>query len=651
MAITQTFYVDPAQADGGDGSFATPYNRLDLAVTAATAAEARIRVRRGRVYTPYGTKLAVLDLSNKRPTGLLIVDDYGDEEGPPVLFGGTYMAPASGGWESRGGGVWRKPMAANAGGADPDAFRLYLGSAITGAAVNQSAGTGYTFGVAAARCNVDKTADEATILASLNSIARPDTLNRRLWMYTQKSDGTNFDGYLYVYTGSDALDPPSYYGGLTLVGRNGLTDASGFGRIYGIWLYNAQRVTVRGLRSVASPYGIRISAAAYATTDCVVERCESMAYGNSGLMIDGTAANNASRNVARDCKVDAVATLAEDWNWRDKGGISWIPGTQDACVIGKYTDACAFERVVSIDGNHDNFYIGAISGAGSTANARLTDCVSRSPGRDYGPCISSGGMGAGNVARIDRFHGSDNISWIHKTGDGKLLISDSYFGECKRPYPAYDQTTGGGGQDGLGVNLTPGLDVFANTSSGTVEAGAITAERCSFVNPYGWMIQIIGTYNATPGLVPTGAVQISNSLLADLKYIDNPAARTYNPGVLDRAGGSICCRDGGGVAGIIQFAHTTYWTGAAGQPRVAEATNPVPPLVTMEATAYITGSFSEDDPVVDAIGRPIAGSTLLGQAATNGLTRDAAGVYRNTASASGAYEYITARPTRPLPTT
>ena len=24
MAITQTFYVDPAQADGGDGSLATP---------------------------------------------------------------------------------------------------------------------------------------------------------------------------------------------------------------------------------------------------------------------------------------------------------------------------------------------------------------------------------------------------------------------------------------------------------------------------------------------------------------------------------------------------------------------------------------------------------------------------------------------------
>lgn len=646
MAITQTFYVDPAVADGGDGSLATPYNRLDLAVTAATAAEARIRVRRGRVYTPYGTKLAVLDLTNKRPTGLLIVDDYGDEEGPPVLFGGTYMAPASGGWESRGGGVWRKPMAANAGGADPDGFRLYLGAAITGAAVNQSAGTGYTFGVAAARCNVAKTADEATILASLNSIARPDTQNRRLWMYTQKSDGTNFDGYLYVYTGSDALDPPSYYGGLTLVGRNGLTDASGFGRTYGILLYNAQRVTVRGLRSACSPYGLRMSAAAHATTDCGIERCESMAYGNSGLMIDGAATNSAFRNVARDCKVDAVATRDEDWNWRDKGGISWIPGTQDACVIGKYTEACAFERVVSIDGFHTNFHIGATSGTGAaTINALLTDCVSRSPGRDYGPCITSGGMGAGNTARIARFNGSDCVNWIHKTGDGKLLISDSYFGECKRPYPAYDETTGGGGQDGLGVNLRPGIDIFAG-GTGTTEAGAITAERCSFVNPYGWMIQIIGTYNSTPGLVPAGALQAADSLFVDLKNIDNPAARTYNPGVLDRAGGSIDCRDGGGVAGIIQFTNTTYWTGAAGQVRVAEATNPVPPLVTMAATAYITGSFSEADPVVDAIGRPIAGSTLLGQAATNGLTRDAAGVYRNTASASGAYEYVGARPSR-----
>lgn len=647
MAITQTFYVDPATPDGGDGSFATPYNRLDLAVTAATAVEARIRVRRGRVYTPYSTKLAVLDLSNKRPTGLLIVDDYGDEEGPPVLFGGTYMAPASGGWEYRGGGVWRKPLAANAGGADPDGFRLYLGAAITGAAANQSAGTGYTFGLAAARCNVAKTADEATILASLNSIARPDTLNRRLWMYTQKSDGVTFDGFLYVYTGSDALDPPAYYGGLTLVGKNGLTDASGFGRSFGVWLYNAQRVTVRGLRAACCPSSLRVSAAAYATMDCALERCESMAYGTDGLMIDGTVTNAASRNVARDCTVDAVATLNEDWNWRDKGGIAWIPGSQNGAVIERYTDACAFERVTCIDGNHENFYIGGLfSSAGMfTSNARLTDCVARSPGRDYGPCISSGGMGAGNVVTIDRFRGSDSIGWIHKTGAGRLLINDSYFGECKRPYPAYDQTTGGGGQDGLGVNLTPGMDIFANSSHGTVEVGAITATRCAFVNPYGWMIQIFG-HDVTDGNVQAGAFQATDSLFVDLKNINNPAARTYNPGVLDRAGGSICTRDAGGVAGVIVFNNVTYWTGAPVQPRVSLQTSPAN-VVTL--AAYGLTTFSEADPMADAAGRPLAGSPLLGQAATNGLTRDAAGVYRDVMSARGAYEYVRPRPPRTLP--
>lgn len=649
MAITQTFYVDPAQPDGGDGSFATPYNRLDLAVTAATAAEARIRVRRGRVYTPYDVKLAVLDLSNKRPTGFLIVDDYGSEAGPPVLFGGTYMAPASGGWEYRGAGVWRKPMAANAGGADPDGFRLYLGAAITGAAVNQSAGTGYSFGTAAARCNVDKTAAEAAILASINSIARPDIANRRLWMYTQKSDGATYDGFLYVYTGSAALDPPTFYGGLTLVGHNNLTDANGFGRPYGIFLYNAQRVTVRGLRAACCPSSLRVSAAAYATMDCALERCESMAYGTDGLMIDGTVTNAASRNVARDCTIDAVATLAEDWNWRDRGSIAWIPGTQNGAIIERYTDACAFERVVCVDGNHENFYIGGLfSSAGMfTSNARLTDCVARSPGRDYGPCISSGGMGAGNTARIDRFNGSDCISWIHKTGDGKLLISDSYFGECKRPYPAYDQTTGGGGQDGLGVNLTPGMDIFANSSHGTVEVGAITATRCAFVNPYGWMIQIFGTYLGTPGLVPAGALDVSDSLFVDLKYINNPAARTYNPGVLDRAGGSICCRDYGGVAGIIVFSNVSYWTGAAGQVRLTLATNPVPPMVTL--ATYVSGTFSEADPVVDARGYPQAGSPLLGQAQTSGLARDANDMYRDVSSAIGAYEYVKQRPSRALP--
>lgn len=466
-------------------------------------------------------------------------------------------------------------------------------------------------------------------------------------MYTQKSDGATFDGFLYVYTGSAALDPPTFYGGLTLVGANNLTDANGFGRPYGIFLYNAQRVTVRGLRVVCSPRSIVMSAAAYATTDCELERCESLAYGQNGLAIEGTATNSAFRNVARDCKVDAVATRDEDWNWRDKGSINWLPGTQDACVIGKYTDACAFERVVSIDGFHDNFYVGATSGtATGTVNARMTDCASRSPARDYGPCISSGGMGAGNTAYIDRFNGSDCISWIHKTGDGKLLVRDSYFGECKRPYPAYDQTAGGGGEDGLGVNLAPGLDIFAG-GTGTTEAGAITATRCSFVNPYGWMIEIFGTYNSVPGQVPAGALNVSDSLFVDLKYIDNPAARTYNPGVLDRAGGSISCREYGGVAGIIVFNNVHYWTGAAGQPRLTLATNQVPPMVTL--ATYVSGTFSEADPVVDASGYPQIGTPLLAQAQTSGLARDANGMYRDVSSAIGAYEYVKQRTSRARP--
>ena len=641
MAITKTVYVDPAAADGGNGTFATPYNLLSAGVTAANADESRLRLRRGRVYMLESGRDSVLQLVNTRPAGLLLIDSYGDGD-PPILFGGLYMPPGDSGWEYRGYGVWRKALPVNAGGANPATFRLYLGAAITGAAANKSPGSAVKYGVAAARCAVASTASEAVILGNINSVSRADIQNRRLWMYTQKSDGVTFDGYLYVYTGSASIDPAVYYDGLVLVGSNGLTDANRLGAVYGVNLYKAQRCIIKELDCAYAAIGLSIGCDTISALDIDISGCRSLAYGTRGVRIVGFTGAPAERGVVHDTLVDAVATFAEDWTYRDKDAIEWLNGTQDGCTIGGHTVDCRLEGVSSRDAYHGNFVIGNADNTSQAVRAMVVDCKTNSSNRSYGYCFVGLSYGAGNLATVDRFVGGDSTNWIHKTGTGVTRFRDCAFTQCTRPTSAYDHT---GGYN-LGANTIPGISVFPTPSAGSLEAGAVTAERCTFTNPYGWLIEVVGVYYATSNLAPTGAVDLTDCVLMDTAYINNPSARSFGVGI-ERPGVSINLTQDGGNSGVISMANTTVYTGTVGQSIVATADRLTPTLVTL--ASGVSGTPSEVNPQVDSQSRPLTGSPLIGAVATNGLTRDAAGMYRDTASTRGAFEYVRPRPTRTLP--
>src|SRR5574343_898079 len=119
MSTAQELFVDPSAPDGGTGTFSSPYNRQDLAITAATAAEAIVYLKRGFVYQGYNSggssQGSALYLAAKSPAGFRKIKPYGDGTLAPTLFAGTNMLPGDTGWSYAGNGVWAKSMPDNAG--------------------------------------------------------------------------------------------------------------------------------------------------------------------------------------------------------------------------------------------------------------------------------------------------------------------------------------------------------------------------------------------------------------------------------------------------------------------------------------------------------------------------------------------------------
>jgi len=651
MAYKQIFFDPTAPDSGANGSYAHPYSRQDLITYAVTGDECDILCPRGLLYGNGASSAGIIYANGLTATGRIRWMPY--DTGPemrPTAFGGHAMKPGDTGWNYLGAGVWKTTFLYTAGTSQSStSMRLYVGGAgPTGPAQNRSLGTGYNLGTAIARCTISELASvsgDAEVLAAIHSRTGIGSYYRD-WMYT--IDATNSIGALYVYTGSALKDPPTFYEGIVLVGYNGYVGGTGFGRVAGIRFGGSNNVEINGFDSVFACIGIYMGSGATDGTwgGNSVNDCNAYAFGTNGILMQGTTpARLVSRCAGNDLLIDAKATLAEEWNFRDKGGVMWIAGTQDATVIGAYTNSCTLNRVRSIDGNHGNVYVGASdsSKVGYTSNARIVDVESISPNRLYGYSIASAGLGVGNVARIARFKGGDVPNFIHKTGSGKLVFSDSTFSNGTQPFPTYDQSDGDGDGIGVGTNLIPGIDIFKNTPFGDVEVGAITLNRCTVMNPYGPMIALF-EYGVA-GSIPAGAFQANDTLFVDLTNLNNTAARTYNPGVLDRAGMSLDLRDGS-QPGSIVVSNVYYWTGAEGQPRVSEATNPVPPLVTMAASNRITGTFSEADPMVDELGNLLEVSPLKYVAPLADLAYDVDGRARSNPTSIGAHEYVEPRASR-----
>ena len=635
MAV-QLLYCDPAASESGiTGAIDHPYTRLDAAISAATGNDTVLYVRRGRVYTNTGSAIGVINVNSKSPTEKLLITPYGDEAMPPTLMGGLNMLPGDPGWSYVGAGVWKRALLYNAAGTTANRMRLFVGgSRITGAAVNRALGTGYTFGTAVAKCTVADNAAEAAIIAEMH-IQTP--YSYRIWTYT-----TDSTGYLYVWTGSDTLDPPTFYDGITLVGTNGLVGGTGWGKTCGVSINNSSNVTVDGIDAIFCVGGNALTnGSAAAVYNCTLSNSRSYAFGSSGLVITGFSPTRLVTGfAARNCLNDAVATMAEEWNYRDKGGLSWLNGSQDAAVLGHYTDACTFENVETIDGAHLNTLIGTMDAAkdGYTTNARLINCTARNPNRAYGTALNIAGIGVGASAYVDRFHGSDTVAFISRTGSGKAIISNSSFKDAKKPYDDYDYVNPSG-SGAVAVNSIPGVYIYVNAGFGAVEAGCITLKRSSIMNPYGFMFAI--TEYGVPGTIPTGSFVATDSLFVDRTNLDNTDARRIGASQF-RPGISWDMRDSS-QAGVASFTNCYSWTGVAGTQRVMTGFST---YVTYAGWAGLTGAVAESDPMVDERGYLLAGSPLKYVAPLADLAYDVDGRARSNPTSIGAHEYVEPRASR-----
>lgn len=639
MALTERF-VDPSAPDGGSGTYASPWSSQDTAAALShvTYPDLLVRLKRGLIYKPQGTTIGGLWVAGKSPAGGWRFASYGDAQMPPTFFSGTNMLPGDSGWVLVGDGLWKKPLDNNAKTDLQESMRLYVGgSRLTGPVSNREGGTGYSYGTARARFALLGDVTDVDVLAEIGSMG---STAPRIWTYAAAAGGAS--GALYVWTGSNTQDPPTFYDGITLVGTNGKTDANGFGRTYGIGLYGSSNVVVSEADSIFAPAALRAVAQSAAVANSGFEHCGSLAFGGSGLLLEGSATGTATNFFARDCVVDAVATYDEDWDFRDKYSapfIYWLNARQDAITLGRWTDSATLERVQCIDGYHGNLFVGSQSSSGSqtTVNARVTDCLVAGTGRLYGAGCNVSGLGAGNVATFTRLRCHDVVYFFSRTGSGKAVWDDSLFYNGVKPYAAYDATAG------LYVNTVPGMIIYPQSAGyGTMEAGCVTLNRCSVLQPYGFMININRDDSAL-STIPAGAFVISDSLLVDTKWINDPAARTFNPGVYDKTGVSVVMGKTQVPAGALVVSNSYFYTGAAGQPRVSYE-NPNTNNKSFADSAYITGALNEADPKVDPIGRPLIGSPLL-DAGTSAATRrrDVEGKQRPNPPSIGAYDRATLR--------
>lgn len=634
MAVTH-LYVDPARAVAGAGTFADPYSNIATAMTAASgnADGSVLHLRRGRVFGSVGSsnRLSIQTYAN---AGLTVVGDFGDDVMPPTFFCGEYLDGTTGDpWVYHGSGVWKRTDVYSSNGSNAEFMRLFAGSAFNGSAVGGSLGTGYTLGQPLCRVQAAWNGVEADVLADMGAIGSNGV--RRVWGHLVPG-GSGTVGTLYIYTGSAVLDPVAFYGPLFRAGSNGISTAGAYGVKTGLWANNSSNVTIASCDSLCAYTGALLGVSSGSPRSNIELRdANIIASCSQGLLIQGAVGSELKDVRVTDVTVDSRSSLAEDWELSDKDATrKWLSARMDPINAGKSLSNCTFTRVRSLDGWHGNFFIGsqASADAGTTGNVQLFDCYASNRNINYGHAIA-GNMAAGAVMRVHRFVAEDVPYFSSHSGGGKFQFFDSIFRRAKKPQAAYI---------GYGsINAIPGVFAYDAPAWGTLEAECMDFTRCTFLQPYGF------AFTCDAATVPNDAIVLRDCVVVDTEHINNPDARALNTST-PTPGVSVVIR-AGSPGPTIKCINTYWYTGLGASANIAirggVSTTPV------ALSTVLTGGTgaTEADPKVDAYGRPVATSPLIAQAATNGLTRDAAGVYRDVVSAIGAYEYVTQRPSRALP--
>lgn len=219
-----TYYVDASRPDDtGNGLTPATAKKTLAALVALLADGDTALLKAGYFYDPY-SKFFGITLRNRANVtigayGLMAGLDYtvqaNKEAQYPCIDSLYYEAPGVGGWTSEGNGVWSKLIGVG-GSTVNQVKRLWVGASNIGVQLNQR-----TLGTARSRTPDTGIADTVSgITGALNTTD--------IW----HPGGSGTSWKLYMYTGNDAVDPPTYYNGLAML----INDQSTLGQYNAILL-------------------------------------------------------------------------------------------------------------------------------------------------------------------------------------------------------------------------------------------------------------------------------------------------------------------------------------------------------------------------------------------------------------------------------
>lgn len=554
-----TAHVNPAVSNG-DGSKTTPYNSVAAALAAfGSGADGTILLAAGYVYAQADATHG-LWITGLSPANRLVIDYYVAASNPapampPTFNGMQWLTSADdANWAHVSDGIWRKGYV-GAGGVNTPLWRIWAGARLTGAAANNSLGTGYSLPETAALCKgyhhaVDAT--QAEIMASL-SPSQP-------WGYGEDPLGSppngavGSAGYLYMLTGSATIAPPSYFGGLAIAG----SDNSTWGCTSALAMFNSSRVTLRNLAGIGGQNGASVTGNNdYGYIEA--EDLQLIAPGVCGWISRCTASTKRGRGIVlRRVYIDGRSHIGEAWD-RDPDVAQadgklhdWLNNASTGFRVDYGIDGlAATDCEVRNQGTHAPIEITSWDHTSDRCTNVLFERPKiRMPAAKYGRAITF--VGAGANCAVNRADVAEVTAYAHWLGPGKL--TNSHFADCR---PLYSNYVGPNGITGQG----PAVYIFSSADYKTLAANDIVIEGNAFGDPIGWPFYAYQVGAAASGYSwDAGAIVVRNNGFSDYTYI---AQRRHNS-TADRGNGQTWAIQG--VAGESIAAAITTTGNAFGNP-------------------------------------------------------------------------------------
>lgn len=340
--MARILYCDASRPnDSGDGLSAATAKRTVNAVRAITLTGDTVLYRKGYCYDPSGSGFSSMQVG-----GTSHGTYAGPNDDPPVFDGLRYQIPGTAdalGWAYEGDGVWSKQFSSAY-----YAYRLWIGARNDGIlTTDRDPGTA-----------MSRTPDIGAGATQNNLTSIKATLTTKDIWY---GAGAALGYRVYVLTGSDTIDPPTFYNGLAILQNDGVATGS----LNGFTVTNAQNVYVTGLAARGASTSFNVVSSnndATVVENVTFEDCIGTHMYSRAFIVHNSFGNYANpwpqiKNVLfLRCIGDSGSSAQEQETDSTKYGV--LSGSMDMFAIVHNAYNCRAEDCVSINPMH----IGALVG-------------------------------------------------------------------------------------------------------------------------------------------------------------------------------------------------------------------------------------------------------------------------------------------------